>query len=38
VKRIDGGASRLVYEENRLAGNEGEDKESLFQSLVLVTQ
>ena len=36
VKRIDGGVSRHVYEETRLASNEDED--SLFQSLVLVTQ
>jgi hypothetical protein len=35
VKRIDGGVSRHVYEETRLASNEDD---GLFQSLVLVTQ
>ena len=38
VKRIDGGVSRHVYEETRLASNEDEDEDSLFQSLILVNQ
>jgi hypothetical protein len=38
MKRIDGGVSRHVYEETRLACREDENNLQVFKSLVLVNQ